>query len=247
MRPDASAINILSTTRATAKMHEFRVAPEDFIALPRSPAILFALAVGLLGDVAATIANRVAEAIDLIEDLPVPPSWGETGPTPIEGLNFASVYFDAFLNAQLDDTITAEFSLLCASAYYLSGNVGSASVIIRHAAPPDLEIAEGLARLVYAILNNNFVPIEGRAFACGIYLGYPGHLGWLHSLRQRCRRSPPSVRSIALGGLCEGLSPRTPLFRSHIGNLRDETSPCRAHGTAGGVGPRRRRLAAGAD
>ena len=57
MRPDANAINILSTTRATAKMHEFRVAPEDFIALLRNPAVLFSLAVGLLGDVAATMAG----------------------------------------------------------------------------------------------------------------------------------------------------------------------------------------------
>jgi helicase len=59
MRPDANAINILSTTRATAKMREFRVAPEDFIALPRNPAVLFALAVALLGDVAATLAAAV--------------------------------------------------------------------------------------------------------------------------------------------------------------------------------------------
>jgi helicase len=59
MRPDANAINILSTTRATAKMREFRVAPEDFIARPRNPAVLFALAVALLGDVAATLAAAV--------------------------------------------------------------------------------------------------------------------------------------------------------------------------------------------
>jgi hypothetical protein len=37
-------------------MHEFRVAPEDFITLRRDPTMLFALAVGILGDVAAAIA-----------------------------------------------------------------------------------------------------------------------------------------------------------------------------------------------
>src|ERR1700730_15525345 len=126
MRPDSNAKNILSTTRATAKMHEFRVAPEDFIALPRNPAMLLALAVGLLGDVAATLANPPEGSVSaLVGELPVPPSWGPSGPSSIEGLRFASVFFDAFLNARLDDTITVELSLLCGSAYYLAGDVGS--------------------------------------------------------------------------------------------------------------------------
>src|SRR5579872_2563810 len=110
MKPDANAKNILSTTRATAKMHEFRVAPDDFIVLPRDPAKLFALAVGLLGDVAATVAEVLPDAEALLDTLPIPPSWGEGGPLPIDGLRFASVFFDAFLNARLDDSITSEFS-----------------------------------------------------------------------------------------------------------------------------------------
>ena len=160
MRPDTNAINILSTTRATAKMHEFRVAREDFIALPRNPAMLFTLAVGLLGDVAATVANGPGDYGAPIDTLPVPRGWGETGPSPIDGLRFASVYFDAFLNARLDDTITTEFSLLCASAYYLAGNVGSAAVIIRQMEPPELELAGGLGLLIHSILANGFAPID---------------------------------------------------------------------------------------
>jgi helicase len=164
MRPDGNAQNILSTTRATAKMHEFRVAPEDFIALPRDPAMLFALAVGILGDVAATIAGEKHDGVDLgaIASIPVPRGWGERDPAPIDGLRFASIFFDAFLNAQLDDTITAEFSLLCASAYYLAGNVGSATVIIRRMDPPGLNLAGGLGRLVHAILANDLRPIDGE-------------------------------------------------------------------------------------
>jgi hypothetical protein len=96
MRPDGNAQNILSTTRATAKMHEFRVAPEDFIALPRDPAMLFALAVGILGDVAATIAGEKHDGVDLgaIASIPVPRGWGERDPAPIDGLRFASIFFD---------------------------------------------------------------------------------------------------------------------------------------------------------
>jgi hypothetical protein len=159
MRPDINAINILSTTRATAKMHEFRVAAEDFIALPRDPALLFALAVGLLGDVAATVADGPG---DLGPDaLPIPLGWGEAGPAPVEGLHFASLFFDAFLNSRLDNTVSAELSLLCAAAYYLAGNVGSAAVVVRHMDPPELDLAGGLGRLVHAILANKFVRIEG--------------------------------------------------------------------------------------
>jgi hypothetical protein len=102
-------------------MHEFRVAPGDFIALPRDPAMLFGLAVGILGDVAATIADESDGGVDLraIAPIPLPRGWGARDPAPIDGLRFASIFFDAFLNARLDETITAEFSLLCASAYYL--------------------------------------------------------------------------------------------------------------------------------
>ena len=164
MKPEANALNILSTTRATAKMHEFRVAPEDFIALPRDPATLFSLAIGILGDVAAEIADEMRDGaeVDAIDPLPTPVGWGERDPTPLEGLRFASVFFDAFLNAQLDATITAELSLLCASSYYLAGNVGSAAVIVRHMEAPPLDLAGGLACLVYRMLRNTFEVIDGK-------------------------------------------------------------------------------------
>ena len=182
MRPDSNAQNILSTTRATAKMHEFRVAPEDFIRLPRDQAMLFVLAVGILGDVAATIAVEKHDGIDLgaITSIPVPRGWGERDPAPIDGLRFASIFFDAFLNARLDDTITVEFSLLCASAYYLAGNVGSATVIVRHMDPPGLDLAGGLGRLVHAILANEFRPIHGEhahaAFTAAVLHALGGYM-----------------------------------------------------------------------
>ena len=144
-------------------MHEFRVAPQDFIALPRNPRMLFALAVGILGDVAATVANLPEWDVGSpIDDLPVPPTWDEADSSSTEALRFSSVFFDAFLNAQLDETITTEFSLLCASAYYLAGNVGSATVVVRHMAVPDPELAGGLGRLVHAILANAFRPLDGE-------------------------------------------------------------------------------------
>jgi superfamily II DNA/RNA helicase len=163
MKPEANATNILSTTRATAKMHEFRVAPEDFIALPRDPSMLFDLAVGLLGDIAATIANQFSldQKLEEVDASEIPAHWDEDAPSVAEGLKFASVFFDAYLNAKLDQEISTEFSLLCASAYYLSANVGSATVIVRNMALPPLELAGGLARLLYTVLRNEFKPVEG--------------------------------------------------------------------------------------
>lgn len=158
MRPEATARTILSTTRARAKMREFRVAPEDYNALPRNPGMLFSLAVGILGDVAAAVAEEIAEAPG--GGLPVPEGWEELGAEPGGSIRFASTFFDAFLNADLDAELTTELSLLCASAYYLSGNLGSATVITRHMAEPDVDHAGGLSFLAYRILRNDFKPID---------------------------------------------------------------------------------------
>jgi len=160
MKPEAAALTILSTARARAKMHEFRVSPADFNVLPRSPAMLFSLAIGILGDVAAAVADTIqGDGVDP-SALPMPPGWGEMGEEPQDVLRFASTFFDAYLNAQFDEDLTTEFSLLCAAAYYIAGNVGSASVIVRHMAAPDLQLAGGLGNLVYSILSNSFIPVE---------------------------------------------------------------------------------------
>lgn len=163
MKPEANARTVLSTTRARAKMREFRVAPEDFNQLPRDPAILFGLAIGILGDVAATIADQIGDEVPAADNaLPLPIGWeGEVEGDPQESLRFVSTFFDAYINAELEVDLTPELSLLCAAAYYINGNVGSASVIVRHMEAPGLEIAGGLGFLLYKILRNDFSVIEG--------------------------------------------------------------------------------------
>ncbi len=162
MKPRATATRVLSTTRARAKMHEFRVAPEDFIELYRDPSTLFDLAVGILGDVAAVTADQFREADGLEGFNPdvEPVSWDGEELSVSEGLRFASTFFDAYLNARLDETISVEFSLLCASAYYLNNSVGNATVIVKKMDAPPPDFAAGLARLVYKILLNDFSPID---------------------------------------------------------------------------------------
>lgn len=160
MRPKATALTILSTARARAKMHEFRVEPANFNALPRDPSILFSLAIGILGDVAAAVADTLEDTAAAPAEFPQPLGWSEPDEDPQDVLRFASTFFDAYLNAQLDADLDTEFSLLCAAAYYIAGNVGSATVIIRHMAAPDLDLAGGLGHLVYSILKNSFIPNE---------------------------------------------------------------------------------------
>ncbi|MFT3966405.1 MAG: DEAD/DEAH box helicase [Sphingobium sp.] len=163
MKPEATANRVLSTTRARAKMHEFRVAPEDFIQLYRDPSTLFDLAVGLLGDVAAVTADQFREAVAVVAFDPdlVPTSWNGLELAVTEGLRFASTFFDAYLNARLDETISVEFSLLCGSAYYLNGSVGNAAVIVKNMVPPSPELASGLGLLIYHLLRNDFSQIPG--------------------------------------------------------------------------------------
>jgi len=159
MKPEASARNVLSTTRARAKMREFRVAEGDFNQLPRDPAILFSLAIAILGDVASSLADQVGADPTAI---PMPPGWEEDDADPQASLRFASIFFDAYINAELDAELTSELSLLCAATYYIAGSVGSAAVIVRHMDPPSLEIAGGLGFLLYAILQNKFATIYAQ-------------------------------------------------------------------------------------
>lgn len=165
MKPEATANRVLSTARARAKMYEFRVAPEDFIQLYRDPSILFDLAVGILGDVASVTANkfREAETIAAFDADLLPTSWAGIDLTVREGLRFASTFFDAYLNARLDQTISVEFSLLCASAYYLNGSIGNAAVIVKKMETPSPELAGGLGLLTYHLLQNDFSQIPGAS------------------------------------------------------------------------------------
>ncbi|MFJ6272546.1 DEAD/DEAH box helicase [Pseudarthrobacter oxydans] len=161
MKPDTSASTVLSTTRARAKMLEYRVAEADFNRLSRDPAILFSLAIGILGDVASSLADQaLGEDSDASAAFPMPAGWEEDNADPQASLRFASTFFGAYIDAELDAELTPELSLLCAAAYYIEGSVGSAAVIVRQMEPPRPELAGGLGLLLYGILQNRFEAVE---------------------------------------------------------------------------------------
>lgn len=190
MKPEADAIRLMSSVRATAKMHEFRAAPEDFIKIPRDPHILFSQAIGILGDAAAAIAENF---IDPDQANGRPETWDDDDGAITDLVRFSATFFDAYLEARLEEDITTEFSLLCASAYYLSDNVGSATVVAGRSEPPGLELGHGLARVAYALLRNEFYEIDGEFhhadFAKNLLSALRGHFdlsGEAEAVRTLC-------------------------------------------------------------
>jgi superfamily II DNA/RNA helicase len=159
MKPEADSLRLLGAVRATAKMHEFRVAEEDFVRIPKDPQTLFSLAIGILGDGAAAIADHFISP-DKASGRPM--TWSEEDGSLTEMIGFSATFFDAYLEARLDGIITTEFSVLCAGSYYLSDNVGSAAVVVRRSDPPPLELGHGLALLVFKILREDFTAIDAE-------------------------------------------------------------------------------------
>lgn len=159
MKPEATAQTVLSTTRARAKMHEFKVGLEFFNQLPRNPQMLFSLTVGILADVAAAIADSITDEKPQEQASP-PPTWSEEDGSPENVVRFSAIFFDAYLEARLDQSLTEEFSVLAATAYYLSDSVGSAAVVVRRSEQPPIELANGLAAVLYRILRNDFSSME---------------------------------------------------------------------------------------
>ncbi len=167
MKPNPAAINVLSTTRSKAKMYEFRIPENAHIAIPRDPDILFSLAIGILGDMAAKVADGFTPAAPLAPlAVEAPAVWNDEEADALGSLRFAATFFDAFLNSRLNQEISTEFSIFCACAYYIAGNVGSAAVIARQLEPPSPVLEGGLVRLAYAILSNNFAAVDGLDVVC---------------------------------------------------------------------------------
>ena len=160
MRPERESRLILAAVQARAKMHEFRAAEEDYVPFRRAPETLFPLAVGILHDAAGAIADQF---INRAEGPVVPPAWEEGDGSIGQMVRFSASFFDAFLESQLNNELTTEFSLLCAASYYLADSVGSAVVVARRSGAPQLELGHGLSRVAWHILRGDAAPIDGAS------------------------------------------------------------------------------------
>jgi POLQ-like helicase len=142
MRPERSAEHILSITRAKAKMYEYAVPLEDHIDLTTNPNVLFSLAMGLVGDAAAAIASGRP-------DDPLRSS-------SLKAIRFAATFFDAYIDAQLDERVRDEFALLAACSYYLADLPGNARLLVSRIAEPSEQGADGLDWLTFKLLRSSF-------------------------------------------------------------------------------------------
>jgi len=79
-------------------MHEFRVAQEDFVAIPRDPNELLSLAIGILGDATAAVADAFLASTDLAR----PQTWSEEDGDVNELVRFSATFFDAYIDARLN-------------------------------------------------------------------------------------------------------------------------------------------------
>ena len=126
---DQNARHLLGITSAKAKMWEYRV-PETYhnITITDDPAKLFDVAVGTLGDLAATINGENYFNQDQLRDLRL-------------SLKFSSQFFDSYRRSQLNVSLDP-FSMVCASAcFYLCDMPGSSLVLAKQFGDdyPDLE------------------------------------------------------------------------------------------------------------
>ena len=142
MRPEGTSRYILAITRSKAKMYEYGVPLEHHIQLTHPPDILLSLAVGLLGDAAAAIADMSTDA--------------RREETPPEAITFAGTYFDAYLQSRLENFAEGEFPILASACFYLADNPGSSKVFASQAAEPPSHLGSGLALLTYKLLRGDY-------------------------------------------------------------------------------------------
>ncbi len=143
MKPERASELLLGATRARAKMYEYGVSEQEFISITRDPSQLFSLAIGMLGDVAVSIATGQAAAERLAETR--------------SHLLFCAHFFDSYFESRLDAELDPYMLLLASTTYYLAGLPGS-SIVIASRLPtrcPNLN-ANGLAELLSWSLKANF-------------------------------------------------------------------------------------------
>jgi POLQ-like helicase len=143
MRPERASEILLGTTRARAKMHEYGVAERDFNRVPRDPAQLFSLAIGMLGDVAVSIVTRQAATERLAETK--------------THLLFCARFFDSYFESRLDVQLDPYMLLVASATYYLAGLPGSSTVVASRILMPCPDIdANRLEELLSWLLKANF-------------------------------------------------------------------------------------------
>lgn len=130
---------LLKQTRSKAKMYEYSVPNEQHIAIEDNASELLLIAIAAIGNISAQVLH-------------------ENNPYRIipadkkEELEFASHYFDAFLQSKLDPCYPQYYLVLGAVAYYLCDYAGSAKVMANMINANELDLGGGGIETVLALL-----------------------------------------------------------------------------------------------
>lgn len=139
---------LLKQTRSKAKMYEYGVPSELHIAVEDDANKLLLIAIAAIGNISAEVLNennpyRIIPADKKAE------------------LEFASHYFDAFLQSKLDPCYPQYYLLLGAIAYYLCDYAGSAKVMANMITINELDLGcSGLEKVLASLLQDKMNEIN---------------------------------------------------------------------------------------
>ncbi|WP_372880279.1 DEAD/DEAH box helicase [Psychromonas sp.] len=143
MKFEKLSSNLLSVTRAKAKMYEFGLNEEHHLRLSSSPSQLLLMTIGMLGDLC-----RIELSEEKREE--------ELSDAQKELRNVAK-YFDALIETKLESEYDYYLGLMGASSYYLANMPGSSSVLSLQLAVSRTPLTEsGLELLLEWLLLNDF-------------------------------------------------------------------------------------------
>lgn len=133
---------LLKKTRAKAKMYEYYVPIDLHVEVEENIPDLLLIAIGVIGDVAAKIVR--SKAASIIDE-----------PEFEEKINFASNFFNAFLESRLDEENEDYYNLLGSVAFYFDSKLGSSQVLMRKIDLHELNIdANGIETALAVLLKN---------------------------------------------------------------------------------------------
>ncbi|MHC1714858.1 MAG: DEAD/DEAH box helicase [Acidaminococcaceae bacterium] len=163
---------LLKKTRSKAKMYEYSVPSELHITVEDNANELLLIAIAAIGNVSANVLNennpyRIIPADKKAE------------------LEFASHYFDAFLQSKLEPCYPQYYFLLGAIAYYLCDYAGSAKVMANMIMTNELDLdCNGIEKVLALLLqdkiegNNLEEVIEESSYSCYLYKIVETYIAW---------------------------------------------------------------------
>ena len=130
---------LLKQTRSKAKMYEYSVPNELHIAVEDNANELLLIAIAAIGNISAEVLHENNPYRIIPEDKK-------------EELEFASHYFDAFLQSKLAPCYPQYYLVLGAVAYYLCDYAGSAKVMANMIEVNELDLGCGGIETVLSLL-----------------------------------------------------------------------------------------------